>query len=129
MDPDQKIIDEFNAREEEKKAYEFKIKKSNLERHSTAAKNAHKIRQAHRILYIISTPSWEEMDLLSKNHLISDAENVAKNPSITLDELTELYRDRIIKSGDTENPDLGKMDPDLRSVEELVLNELKKHYG
>lgn len=66
---------------------------------------------------------WEELGLSSQRHLIADAENFALNQSITATELAHWYRERLIASGDLENPDLAGEDAE---VEAMVLTRLKE---
>lgn len=111
-------------REEEREIAEWRFRKEAQDRYESAAMQAHKIRMAGRLL-ISPVPPWEEISLTSRRHLVADAENVAKNPSISYEELNKLYKERLIASGDIDNPDLDAPDEASRVIEEQVLVALK----
>lgn len=111
-------------REEEREIAELKYRKEEQDRYESAAMQAHKVRMMGRLL-ISPVPPWEEVSLASRRHLVADAENVAKNPFISYEELNKLYQERLIAFGDTDNPDLGAPDEAYRAIEEQVLVALK----
>lgn len=111
-------------REEEREIVEWKHRKEEQDRYESAAMQAHKVRRMARLL-ISPVPPWEEVSLVSRRHLVADAENVAKNPFISYEELNKLYHERLNASGDTDNPDLGASDEASRVIEEQVLVALK----
>lgn len=130
MDSDQDLLDSHNAREEVREADEWKRNKAEHQRHENAAKEGHKVRNSARLLIVnADIRNWEELALISQKHLISDAENVSKSPSITAAELSRLYNERLIAWGDVESPDLGVGDenyPIYQVAEEMVLKRLKE---
>ena len=131
MDSDQDLLDAHNAREDARKADEWKRKKADHQRHENAAREAHKVRNFARLLVVnADVRDWEELPLGSQKHLTTDAENVAANPSITAAELSRLYNERLIAWGDIDSPDLGVGDentPSYQVIEEMVLKCLKEY--
>lgn len=126
MNSDQRLIDAYHAREEERKAAEWKRNKENQERYESAAQEAHKIRLARSLISTHQVSQWNEMSISSKKHLIADAQIVATNPSITEPELRTIYQERLVAWGDTDNPDLGAWDRSSENCEKLVLTRLKE---
>lgn len=127
MDSDQKLLDDYNASEDARRAAERKKNKAVQQWYENAAKQAHKIRQVSGLLRANSqVPSWEDMGSGSQRHLIADAQHVANNPSVTEFELRRLYRERLVAQGDTDNPDLECNDEDSWRTEEMVLARLKE---
>lgn len=112
-------------RQEARELADWKRRKEDQQRYENAAKQAHKVRMAGRLVLDSPVPSWEDMHLGSRQHLIADAENVAKSPAISYSELNRLYEERLAVSGDTDNPDLGKPGESFQAIEEMALKELK----
>ena len=128
MNSDEDLIDTHNAREELREAAEWKRNTETQQQYGNAAKKAHKVRMAGCLLRHFPVPSWDDMNIGSQRHLIADAENVAKNPSLTATELRKLYQERLMAWGDTENADLGVDDettPARQEIEEAVLKHLR----
>jgi len=130
MDSDQDLLDAHNAREDVREADEWKRKSADHQRYENAAREAHKLRNTARLLLAnADVRDWEELALVSQKHLTVDAEDVAKNPSITAAELSRLYFERLVAWGDADSPDLGEGDEDAQSyqvIEEMVLKRLKE---
>lgn len=131
MDSDQDLLDARDAHEAVREADEWKRKRANHQRHENAAREAHKVRNSSRLIGFnkADVRGWEDLPLVSQNHLIADAENVAANPSITAAELSRLYNERLIDWGDIDSPDLGLGDdntPSYHEIEEMVLKRLKE---
>lgn len=120
MDAYEKLLNDYESREAEK----LKQKLSDQRKYEEAAKQAHRVRNAARLL-VPNAPviDWEGLSSISQKHLIADAENVALNPSITADELARLYRERLVKWGDLDSSDL--LNGDDEEVEGMVLEQLK----
>jgi hypothetical protein len=116
----QDLLKTYEARE----LVDWKRKQEAQQRYENAAKQAHKVRVAGRLLRD-PVPCWEDLHVGSQRHLIADAENVANNPRITLAELTKMYQDRLIAWGDTDSPDLRAPDSICWNIEEMVLEDLK----
>lgn len=125
MDSDQELLNIYNVREEAFKAVEWKRKKVAQQRYENAANEAHKIRMLNSLVCNLPVISWDDMDLISKRHLIADAENVANNPFINMTELKKMYQERLTAWGDTNNPDLGTRNENALQVEKTVLDCLK----
>jgi hypothetical protein len=129
----QDLLDAYNAREDAREADEWRRKKANHQRHENAAREAHKTRNAARLLIAnAQVIDWDGLGIISRNHLVADAENVAANPSISAAELRRLYHARLRAWGDTDNSDLGpddEMTPSYHSIEEMVLRRLKECLG
>ena len=131
MDSDQERLDASNAREVARQAEAWKRKTADHQRHENAAREAHKVRNAGRLVNLNNADirDWKDIALVSQDHLIADAENVAANPSITAAELSLLYKARLIAWGDIDSPDLGAGDdnnPSYQEIEEMVLKRLKE---
>jgi hypothetical protein len=131
MDSDQDLLDAHDAREAVRAADEWKRKRANHQRHENAAREAHKVRNRGRLICFDNADvrDWENIPVVSQNHLIADAENVAANPSITVAELSRLHNERLIAWGDIDSPDLGVGDenaPSYQEIEEMVLKRLKE---
>lgn len=129
MDSDQRLLDDYETREQAREASEWKTRSAELQRYENAARAAHRIRMAASLINNNQAPEWDELHIASKRHLIADAEAVAKNPAITEPELRRLYRERLVASGDTENPDLAASDAFTDTIEGLVLAELRATLG
>lgn len=133
MDLEQDLLDAHNAREDVREADEWKRKKADHQRYENAAREAHKVRNSARLLVVNALViDWDGIQLSSKNHFIADAENVAENPLITAAELNEVYKERLISWGDTDNPDLGVGDENAliyQVIEEMVLKRLKEYFA
>ena len=125
MDPDQKLLDDHHAREDALRAAQWALKKADVVRYEDAAKEAHKFRLAAFLVCNCAVLYWDELDFSSRQHLIADAEAVAKTPSITEPELRKLYRERLLAWGDTDNPDLQPTDELNAIIEASVLEHLK----
>lgn len=125
MDSYQNQLDAYNAREDALVAKQWKQKKADRQRYENAAKEAHKIRMAWHLTLSWPVRPWDSLPISSQQHLIADAENVAKNPSITEPELRKLYIERLLSGGDTENQDLGVWDENGERIEGAVLEHLK----
>lgn len=121
MNPDQELLNAYEARE----LADWKRNKEARQRYENAAKQAHGVRMAARSL-CSPVPSWDDMHLGSQRHLVADAENVANDPTISLAQLTAMYHERLIASGDTSNPDLNPPGEICRQIEEMVLANLKE---
>lgn len=128
MDSDQDLLDAANARDDARQAAEWRLKKAAQQRHESAAKEAHKIRQMHRLLLSQDARDWDRLPLVSQRHLIADAENVAANPNITAAELHRLYQERLLAWGDTDSADLraGPLPIEAQVTEDQVLSRLKE---
>lgn len=123
MDSDHDLLNAANAREEVRKAAEFKLK----QRYEGAAKEAHKIRQMYRVEQCGDARGWYELPIGSQRHLIADAENVAANQNITAAELLGLYKKRLVAWGDFDSADLkGPGTEEAHETEDQVLRCLKK---
>jgi len=123
MDSDQRLLDAANAREVASEEAKWKQKK----RYEGAAKEAHKVRQVHRLLRHGDARGWDDLPLVSHRHLIADAENVADNQNITADELHQLYQERLIAWGDSDSADLSDpMTKEDHAAEDQVLSRLKE---
>ena len=125
MDSDQDLLDAYNEREDAENAAKQRRNREDRSRFENAAKEAHKVRMMARLVHNLQVPSWDEMHLGSQQHLIADAANVAENSLITEGELRALYQERLVASGDTENPDLGSADAVSEYIEDMVLTRLK----
>lgn len=126
MNSDQPFLDSYNAHEDAVAAADWKQKRAALQRYEQAAKEAHKVRMTANMVNNRQVVSWDDMSISGQRHLIADAENVAKNPSITESELKQLYLERLIASGDSENPDLLETwDEESEITEKMVLERLK----
>lgn len=125
MDSYQNQLDVYNAREDALEATEWEQKRTSRQRYENAAKEAHKLRMKARLVHTCSVCYWDDLGISSQQHLIADAETVAKNPSITEPELRKLYKERLLAWGDTDNPDLGGSDEVSESIEGMVLEHLK----
>jgi hypothetical protein len=129
MDSDQDLLDAYDAREDARKAAEWEQKREAQEWCENAAKQAHKHRNVWRLINNLQVLNWEEMCATSQSDLISDVRNVAEHPSITAAELLQMYKERLIARGDTDNPDLrvGSEDTPLyMDIEDAVLKHLKE---
>ena len=125
MDSDQELLDAYAARE----VADWHRNKALQLRYENAAEQAHKIRNASRLLHGLQVLAWDKMQLNCQRHLIADAKNVAENPSISATELHQMFKERLIAGGDTDNPELGMGDentPYYLGIEEAVLEHLKK---
>jgi hypothetical protein len=121
--------DDLLKREEAREMAEWRRSKADQERYENAAKQAHNVRITGRLLLNSPTLAWEDMHLDSQRHLIADAEHVAKNPAISYAELNKFYQERLVTSGDTDNPDLGTPEEPFWAIEEIVLKKLKAILG
>ena len=129
MDSDQDRLDASNAREVLREADEWRRKREARQRHENAAREAHKVRCTWRLISLNNADvrDWEDIGLVSQDHLIADAENVAANPSITAAGLNRLYKARLIAWGDIDSQDLGDdITPSYQEIEEMVLKRLKE---
>lgn len=126
MDQDQRLLDDYDAREEARKAAEWRERTEAQARYENAARAAHKIRRAAHLLTDNPVGPWEDLALTSQRHLIADAEVVAKNPSITERELRTQYQVRLVEWGDPDSPDLAISDRITIGIEEQVLAKLKE---
>lgn len=131
MDSDQALLDAHDAYENDREAAEKKLRETALLRLENAAKQAHLYRMTLRLVSSHPVnPDWENLSGISHSHLIADAKHVDENPSITADELNQLYKERLIAWGDTDSPDLGIGDestPTCQDIEGGVLEQLKKY--
>lgn len=118
MDPDQRLLDEYIAREEARAVQEWRQKKAAKLRCETAAKEAHKTRRAMCLLLNRQMPAWDELSGSDQYRATLEAEAVALNPSICDSELWELYR-----KAHPYEPD---PDETTKSIEAAVLEALKK---
>lgn len=126
MDPDQQLLDDYNAREDAREAEEWRQRKAAQMRYEGAAKEAHKVRQMASLVFNRPMPDWDDLGIVDKFHATADAEAVAMNPSISESELWEVYRNRRITGGSTDHPDLQDPDETTKSIEECVLKKLKE---
>jgi hypothetical protein len=128
IDKDGDLLLALEISEATREARGWTIKRSNRQRFENAAKEAHIVRNTTRLKNNEEVVEWDDLGVSSIRHLIADAENVATNLSITAEELHELYKERLIAWGDTENPDLAIGYEDYASfilIEKLVLEKLK----
>jgi hypothetical protein len=121
--------DDLLKREEARELAVWRRRKEDQERYKSAARQAHKVRMAGRLVHQLPVPTWEDMDCGSKRHLIADAEHVAKNPAISYAELNKFYQERLLAWGDTDNSDLGTPEESFWTIEETVLKKLKAILG
>jgi hypothetical protein len=123
IDPDQQLLDTASARLDAEEAELWRCRKAEHARLESAARAAHKLRQANSLIMSRPVVGWDDLCLASKEHLIADAANVAVNPEITAPELHRLYQERLRAHRDTENQDIS-LAPD--DIEDLVLRRLKE---
>ena len=122
MENGQSLIDAYLDKERNEAVSKIREKKK-LEQ---AAIEAHKIRQACGLLQGRDMPDWDDMALISQKHFIEDARNVLSKPTITLKEIHNEYRKRLIEYGDTESEDLQPFDNEALYIEQMVLDKLKE---
>lgn len=132
MDKDQPLLDSEEACDEAQALAKYKLNQFLYAHYENAARYAHECRINHnRVTNLLTSLgnkqilAWNDMSLSSQNHLIAEAKAVAENPSITAEGLFHSYQNRLIMSGDTDNPDLKELNPLDLEREEYVLNDLK----